>query len=252
MIKIIGTGRWGQLATDDRIENGAKAKVVRSFLEHTVIRMTKRSFDFWKRYNKEDYPLRYDERRMLSLVSAAVDQITPCHLTEYAVSRGPGTNRNAALQAEPVGQTGRVDLWCLYGGVDFLLEFKRAYISPGYTGERTGLAATWQKLNDQISGIEGDIRQWSDSYIRLGLMTVLVIQTGRTEKKFSNKAVEDILSEVRGSLNGARRVAWCAAWAPPAGPMILREEREDGSVHVESVPTVLFFARLFRKELSND
>lgn len=185
---------------------------------------------------------------MLSLISAAVDQITPCHLTEMPVSRMP--KKELAMNAERKkvnGQAGRADLWCYYRNTDIILEIKRIRISPEYAGERSRPNKAWMELCDQISGLKDDLDQWSSNYLRVGLMLVLPVETKRESKYFSEKEPSGILENACQALGIAYDVPWCAAWVPPNGPVTLEQDWEDSSSRIERVPTVLFFAHMVRK-----
>ncbi len=238
---------WGDLLVEDNIERCGNSVKARRFLENIVTYVAERAFQFYIAYGKDDYPFRYDERRMASLYVAAIDKITPVHLSEYPVRRLRACSDKRKSKKYSNGGT-RVDVWCRYKDVDILLELKRSYGSPTLIPRNNRILKAWEVLGQQLKDIENDVQSWSDNYLRVGILTVFVFQ-GNKKRKLSPKTPEQIFAEGKQLINAHDSLPWSAAWVPPSGPIVCFEVDSDGNQNPDTCPVVLFFAKLIK---SND
>lgn len=244
---LLGRGDWGDILVEDEIERCGNSVKARAFLENVIVNAVKSAFQFYVGYNKEDYPFRYDERRMASLYIAAVDKITPVHLSEYPVRRlRPRSDKQKSKEYSNGGT--RVDLWCHYNNVDILLEFKRSYGSPDSIEDNNRILLAWRTLKQQLQNIKDDLDVWSNDYIRIGILTVFVFQSNKS-KDLSSTTPQEIFREGRQLIHAHDSLPWSAAWVPPSGPIVCYDVDSDGNRSPDTCPVVLFFAKLIK---SND
>jgi hypothetical protein len=96
---------------------------------------------------------------MYSALFAAVDSITPAHFSELPVERAmksvQQSNRSKKVAKEAIEKLrGRVDLWCQWKDLEFLLELKQIYMSLKQTHNYNGLHGRWERLVQQIKDVK--------------------------------------------------------------------------------------------------
>lgn len=207
---------------------------------HGVLR---KSYNFYMSYDKEDYPLRYDERRMITLFASSIDDITPCHMAEYPAKRGKVLTLNQD-EGSKVNQhsPARIDLWCYFRDKDILIELKRSYCTS-HLPTSTRLEGAWSRLVAQIDGLEGDAKEWSYSFLRVGVLTVWVYEGKRSTTKGKEPAI--LLHEIeRRFAESITPSAWSSMWVPPGGAIEFSFTDDQGKSVTEKCKAVLFFAYL--------
>ena len=105
-----------------------------------------------------------NERGSYSLMAAAMDRITPMHQSEMSVMRRVDY-RNRANRNLPRERAGRVDLWSSHEGLEYFLEFKRAFLSPRQIHGCVvpgKIKDSWATLINQIAEVKQGVRRNPD------------------------------------------------------------------------------------------
>jgi hypothetical protein len=160
----------------DTISNG---RIIRAFFERLTQNVFEQSYSYWKNYYeimKETghLPILYTERNLYSTFAAAVDKITPIHLSEYSF------NQNACKDLTSNNQR-RVDLWCLNREgnsgtpLNYFIEIKKgSYCLNGNTRPdfRQDIYEDVANLITQIRDIRAIKPNWGTDNVFLGLYVI--------------------------------------------------------------------------------
>ena len=180
---------------------GVQQDRLHSFLQQFVQNLADRSRKYSRLNLRDqdylDYGLLTNERGSYSLMAAAMDSITPMHQSEMSVSRRVDY-RNPANEDLPRERSGRIDLWSYFDGVEYFLEFKRAYLSPRQI-HRCALPKkikdSWRTLVKQITEVKGgvgrnpDYKGYEDRTYFIGMQTITLRQRSKTRKTIESTYV---------------------------------------------------------------
>ena len=147
---------------------GPRGARLRAFLKKYVENIGELSVEYCnvslEKMKYMDYNLLSDERGSYSLMSAAMQRITPIHRSEFGVIRRVDRRRRGN-QGRSRTASGRVDLWSYLNGVEYFFEFKRSYISPYhiYNNAVPGkIANSWTNLVNQVTAVKQGIAKDPD------------------------------------------------------------------------------------------
>lgn len=169
---------------------GNNAKIVNPFIEEYIIsimKCTKKYHrDFSKEFGYSDYNLFGRERTLYSLLSAAMDRITPIHVSENSIIR-KRDRRNPINRNKEQKARGRIDLWSCKDGIEYFFEFKRSYVSlrninDGQDVKR--ILKPWKSLVKQITEVEAGVSNRDACYVGLQIITPYMVSG--CEDEFTN------------------------------------------------------------------
>jgi hypothetical protein len=225
---------WGSLIIYDEIDDARNGRIARDFLKRLILSVLKKSHKFYVAYNKEDYPLHYNERSM----------ITPCHLAELPTTRMSNNIQNTTnKQTANMPSAGRFDLWCYYRKTDFIIELKRTYcVSRLITTSR--VESYWNKLSAQIDALEDYAKEFAYDFIRVGILTVWVYEGSQSAKK---KNIDEIARKINGKFKASGYApSWSAIWIPPNRQIEYVYYDDENNRQSDRCIGVLFFVYLPR------
>ena len=176
----------------DDIEHGRTArKFVEDLIQH-VFRKSYRSYEAQKDFGgSHELPLLHTERNLYSIFAAAIDEITPVHLSEWSLNK-TDTGADASR---------RVDFWCLHkNGVNgkvlnYFIELKKNYycVSEG-TDEKFASASqeAVDEVTDQIRNIKNLKLNWEGGgNVYLGVIVTHGYRSGNKESEYMASTVRD-------------------------------------------------------------
>lgn len=141
---------------------------LREFIERLMAQISRRNAAYAKTYHSKDYPLRYNERSMYSLLSSSVSSMTDVMLSELSVGR-----RFGGSEADEKSANGRADLWCHFDGNDIVIELKRTTVGLRNEGQEdiTKVRDAWWTLCHQLENTRDSLKEWAEGF-QVGLLVV--------------------------------------------------------------------------------
>lgn len=175
----------------DEIVNG---RVIRRFLKELIEKVFKKAHRYWQaNYDLTEiceFPLLYDERNLYSIFAAAIDEITPVHLSEWSFNK-----------ADTGIDSRRVDFWCLNkcgeNGkvINYFIELKKnGYcLSKGTEAEFTSAASKDVKgITDQIVKLKKIRPNWNGhDEVYLGIIVVHAYCSANREPEYDEQQIRD-------------------------------------------------------------
>lgn len=169
-------------------------RVVRKFLEKLIGKVFKKAHHYWRAYSDltgvGEFPLLYDERNLYSIFAAAIDEITPIHLSEWSFNKA-GTGINSR----------RVDFWCLSKNgakgkaINYFIELKKnGYcLSKGTEKEFTSAAEkNVREITDQILKLKKIRPNWvGDDGVYLGIIVIHAYCSAKKEPEYDEKQIRE-------------------------------------------------------------
>lgn len=198
----------------DAIEHG---RVVRKFvkkLTQTVFQKSYRSYKAQIEFNVgPELLLLNNERNLYSIFAAAIDEITPVHLSEWSLNK---TDTSA-------DKSRRVDFWCLNKSgengkaLNYFIELKKNYycVSTG-TLEELCSAATKavEDVNEQIVGIKKMNLNWGgDGDVYLGMIATHGYRSNKKNSEYDAFTVRDNIYDVLDKRSNAQ--LFFSTWTLP-------------------------------------
>lgn len=166
----------------DSIANG---RLIGNFLDTLANNVFSQSYRHWKSYRDMvkicELPLLYGERNLYSIFAAAINKITPVHLSEWSFSKTDRPDKPDKKSAEP-DKSRRVDFWCLNKEGDngkrlnYFIEVKKtgyclsAGTQEGFTDDACFKV---KELEGQIKKLKGKKPDWyGDGDVFLGILVI--------------------------------------------------------------------------------
>lgn len=150
-------------------------RFITEFIENVAVCCHQYCDQYLDEWGYVHYNLLGNERRIYSLMSAAMHNVTPIHQSEEPVIRRRDRRKTQNRNKEKFGG-GRVDLWACCGGIQYFLEFKRSSASLNRILDGTipkKINRRWKSLERQISEIRSGKKN-DDDYKGLESSTYFV------------------------------------------------------------------------------
>src|SRR5271166_5298975 len=157
---------------------GAGSRVSVNFsqkLLHELVKISAKCMDVLD----GEHPLQKRERSMYSALAAAANSITPAHFSELSMKRAiksaqqhSRSKKRAIESAKQINSSGRVDLWCQWRNVEFVIELKRTTIGLTQTNDRIGLRNSWQSVTAQVTAVKPHFANLCDKGSTIGVLCV--------------------------------------------------------------------------------
>lgn len=198
----------------DNIEYGRTA---RRFVEDLIKNIFDKSYLSYKAQmdfgGSPELPLLHTERNLYSIFAAAIDEITPIHLSEWSLNK-TDTGADASR---------RVDFWCLHkNGVNgkalnYFIELKKNYycVSEGTNEKFTSVSQkAIDEISDQIRDIKGLKLNWEgDGNVYLGMIITHGYRSGNKDSGYQESTVRDQIYNSLDMRNGSQFLF--ATWRLP-------------------------------------
>ena len=210
----------GRVEGCDVIPNGISVKVARDFLVKLVEQMCRQAREYHRLDG--DHFLRYPERMMYSQFAAAIQTLTPFHVSENSIKRA----------SEGGSSAGRVDFWAYYRKTNILLELKRQAmkIEDGVQTQR--VAKGLDTLVNQTKSLREEATGWGVKSALIGLDIILPYSqrtgVGRIKSAFGNVDRIGLCSAFRKDvLAHGSKPNFVATWLPPDSMTQFPTEKPD-------------------------
>lgn len=147
----------------DAIDNG---RISSRFFETLTRNVFHQSYNYWKKYleitGNSELPILHGERNLYSTFAAAIDKITPVHLSEWSF------NQSDHKQIE---KSRRVDMWCLSqegkdgNPINYFMEIKKGWYNLNettYESFQKKITKDLKELVEQTKTLKTISPQWED------------------------------------------------------------------------------------------
>lgn len=149
-------------------------------------------------------PLLYTERNLYSIFAAAIDEITPIHLSEWSLNKSYTNSEKSR----------RVDFWCLNKSetngkvLNYFIELKKNYYCVS-TGTIEDLCVTASKAVEEITKQVIDIKKlklnWSgEGDVYLGMIVTHGYRPSNKESEYNELTVRDKIYDLLDKRSGAQ------------------------------------------------
>lgn len=185
-----------------RISNEFFKKLIKEFAKQTslYIRAT------------EEVPFAFSERQLNSVIAPAISKISPAFLMEAPVDR----KWSSISKTKYNDSYGRVDYWCYYRNIVFLIEIKHDFISCKTGSLRKILKEDWNTALEQLDVIENEAKFRSEDckgVFRVALDIVPLYETVNHQETKTLGKEEQLLNIQNKAMNGFdRNPNWSAMW----------------------------------------
>jgi len=191
-----------------------------------------------------EHPLQQRERSMYSALAAAANRITPAHFSELSMKRAiksaqqnNRSKKSAAESAKEINSRGRVDLWCQWKNVQFVIELKRTAIGLTQSNDRLGLRKSWNSVTEQATAVKADFTNLCDKGSTIGLLCVC--PWSRAPRALKRRDWSERGNDIRADLvNLQPRPSFIAYWKIRSDRWVNNWEKEDGSSFKEVIPFI--------------
>ncbi len=187
--------------SSDTISNG---RIIRQFFEILTKNVFEQSYSYWKNYyeimrDTDHPPLLRTERNLYSAFAAAIDKVTPMHLSEYLFDQYACENLTANQR--------RVDFWCLNRNGNFgkplhyFIEIKKGFYclnentAPDF---RQDIAKDIKALVNQLRDIKRIAPNWGATNVFLGLYVIHGYYREGKEYYDQKQVKENIYQQIDG------------------------------------------------------
>jgi len=141
--------------------------------------------------------------------------------------------------AKKLNRSGRVDLWCQWKNVEFLIELKRTTIGLMQKHKRIGLDNLWKNVTKQVTEVKPDFATWCDKGATIGVLCVCPYSqhsqaSTRTDWTERYNDIRDKLSALEPP------PSFLAAWNLASNFWTNEVKNKDGSLANEVIPFIFF------------
>lgn len=155
-----------QAKFEDFLAEDAVSRLVRDFtrrLTANIQSQTRNYFNQAHRAGLPDHPLRQPAAALGSLLAAAVEPLTPMHLSQVPSAR---TGRQRPTRAD------KAALWCNYRDADLLLDLARIGLSLDSGRKTDVIRAAWNAALEPVSNIDRNAYAWTEFGARISLLVI--------------------------------------------------------------------------------
>lgn len=155
-----------QAKFEDFLAEDAVSRLTRDFtrrLTANIQSQTRNYFNQAHRAGLSDHPLRQPAAALGSLLAAAVEPLTPMHLSQVPAAR---TGRQRPTRAD------KAALWCNYRDADLLLDLARIGLSLDSGRKTDVIRAAWNAALEPVSNIDRNAYAWTEFGARISLLVI--------------------------------------------------------------------------------
>lgn len=155
-----------QAKFEDFLAEDAVSRLTRDFtrrLTANIQSQTRNYFNQAHRAGLPDHPLRQPAAALGSLLAAAVEPLTPMHLSQVPSAR---TGRQRPTRAD------KAALWCNYRDADLLLDLARIGLSLDSGRKTDVIRAAWNAALEPVSNIDRNAYAWTEFGARISLLVI--------------------------------------------------------------------------------